>query len=409
MKRVLAIALGILTAIGGFVDIGDIVANSEIGARFGMALFWVLPVGVVGICVYAEMCGRVAAHAGRPVFDLVRERLGPRVALVNLGGSYLVTMLTLAAEIGGVALAVQLLSGVDYLLWVPAIAVALWLGLWRLRFSTLEKVFGLTGLALILLLVALFAGDTPWHQLADQAANPVPTGGENWNTYWFFAIALFASALTPYEVFFFSSGGVEEHWTRKDLLIARLNTFIGFPLGGLLAFGFMGTAAVFFHPAGMTVSTLGQAVLPAGLVLGKIGLACVIVGVLAATFGAAVETGLSSGYTVAQYFGWGWGKYVPPLRAARFHTVVLLSVLASIALLLTAIDPIQLTEYTLIFSAVVLPLTYLPILVVANDRDYLGDRVNGKTANFFGMIYLVIIVAAAVAAIPLMIVTGVGQ
>jgi Mn2+/Fe2+ NRAMP family transporter len=409
MKRLLGITLGILTAIGGFVDIGDIVANSEIGARFGTALFWVLPVGVVGICVYAEMCGRVAAHSGRPVFDLVRERLGPRVGLANLGGSYLVTMLTLAAEIGGVALAVQLLSGIGYLLWVPAVAVALWLGLWRLRFATLERVFGLAGLALVVLIVALAAGDTPWSQLTDQALHPVPTEGENWNTYWFFAIALFASAMTPYEVFFFSSGGVEEHWTRKDLILARTNVFIGFPLGGLLAFGFMGTAAVFFHPAGMTVSTLGQAVLPAGLVLGKIGLASAILGVFAATFGAAVETGLSSGYTVAQYFGWGWGKYVPPLRAARFHTVVLLSILASVALLLTMIDPIQLTEYTLIFSAVVLPLTYLPILVVANDRDYLGDRVNGKLANVFGVAFLVVIVAAAVAAIPLMIVTGVGQ
>src|SRR4051812_31597727 len=164
MKRLLGVTLGILTAIGGFVDIGDIVANSEIGARFGTALFWVLPVGVIGICVYAEMCGRVAAHAGRPVFDLVRERLGPRVGLANLSGSYLVTLMTLAAEIGGVALAVQLLSGIDYVLWVPAVAVALWLGLWRLRFETLERLFGLTGLALVVLLVALIAGDTPWSQ-----------------------------------------------------------------------------------------------------------------------------------------------------------------------------------------------------------------------------------------------------
>ncbi|GLZ43667.1 hypothetical protein [Actinokineospora sp. NBRC 105648] len=57
--------------------------------------------GVIGICVYAEMSGRVAAVSGRPVFDLVRERLGPRVALANLLGSYLVTLTTLAAEIGG--------------------------------------------------------------------------------------------------------------------------------------------------------------------------------------------------------------------------------------------------------------------------------------------------------------------
>jgi Mn2+/Fe2+ NRAMP family transporter len=57
---------------------------------------------------------------------------------------------------------------------------------------------------------------------------------------------------------------------------------------------------------------------------------------------------------------------------------------------------------------VVLPLTYLPILVVANDRDYLGDRVNGWFANTIGTVYLVFIVIVAVAAIPLMIMTGMG-
>src|ERR671924_462660 len=101
MKRFLGVALGILTAIGGFVDIGDIVANSESGARFGMSLAWVVVVGVTGICLFAEMAGRVATVSGRAVFDLVRERLGARVALVNLVASFFITFLTLAAEIGG--------------------------------------------------------------------------------------------------------------------------------------------------------------------------------------------------------------------------------------------------------------------------------------------------------------------
>ena len=34
MKKVAQITLGILTAIGGFVDIGDMVANGATGARF---------------------------------------------------------------------------------------------------------------------------------------------------------------------------------------------------------------------------------------------------------------------------------------------------------------------------------------------------------------------------------------
>jgi manganese transport protein len=77
VKRLLAVTLGILTAIGGFVDIGDLVASSLVGARFGFSLVWLLVLGIIGICVYAEMAGRVAAVAGRPTFDLVRERLGP--------------------------------------------------------------------------------------------------------------------------------------------------------------------------------------------------------------------------------------------------------------------------------------------------------------------------------------------
>ena len=93
----MAVALGILTAIGGFVDIGDIVANAEAGARFGISHAWVLVIGVVGICAYADMSGRVTAVSGRPVFDLVRERLGPRVALANLAGSLLVSRYLLRA------------------------------------------------------------------------------------------------------------------------------------------------------------------------------------------------------------------------------------------------------------------------------------------------------------------------
>jgi Mn2+/Fe2+ NRAMP family transporter len=404
VKRLLAVTLGILTAIGGFVDIGDIVSTSEAGARFGLAHTWVLLVGVVGICVYAEMAGRVTAVSRRPVYDLIRERLGPRVALVNLAGAYLITLLTLAAEIGGVALALQLLSGAPYLLWVPAVAIVLWLALWRVKFAVLERVFGLAGLTLVILLLAVFELKPDF----STATQFTPPAGENWPTYFFVAIALFASAMTPYEVFFFSSGGVEERWTSRDLTISRINVFLGFPLGGLLAFGFLATSAAVYQPLGMRVDTLGQAVLPAGLAFGQVGLALVILGVFAATFGAAMETSLSAGYTVAQYFGWSWGKYLRPRQAARFHTVVLVSILLAVAALLTTIDPVLLTEYMLLFSAIVLPLTYLPILVVANDRGYLGDRVNGWLANSLGVLYLIIIVVAAVAAVPIMILTGMG-
>jgi Mn2+/Fe2+ NRAMP family transporter len=75
---------------------------------------------------------------------------------------------------------------------------------------------------------------------------------------------------------------------------------------------------------------------------------------------------------------------------------------------LSSVDPIKVTEYSLIFSAVALPLTYIPILVVANDPGYLGDKVNSRFSNALGSVYLVIVVVAAVAAIPLMLATKAG-
>jgi Mn2+/Fe2+ NRAMP family transporter len=408
MKRLLGVALGVLTAIGGFLDIGDLVTNAVVGSRFGMSLAWAVVVGVVGICLFAQMSGRVAAVSGRATFEIIRERLGPRVALANLSASFVINLLTLTAEVGGIALALQLASSVEPRLWVPVAALAVWLVIWRARFSVMENVTGLLGLCLVVFAVALFLLGPDWGALVDQAVAPHVPPGETAPTYWYYAIALFGAAMTPYEVFFFSSSAVEEGWTSKDLSQSRVNVLVGFPLGGLLSLAIAGCAAVVLLPQAIEVSSLSQIVLPVAEAGGKLALAVVIVGLVAATFGAALETTLSGGYTLAQYLGWSWGKFRRPAQAARFHVTMAVTLLIGVGVLMTGVDPVRLTEYSVVFSAVALPLTYLPILVVANDPEYMGDRVNGRVTNALGLVYLVLILAASLAAIPLMIVTGVG-
>ena len=405
MKKVAEITLGILTAIGGFVDIGDMVANGETGARFRLGLAWVVVVGVIGIIVYAEMSGRVAAVAGRPVFNLVRERLGPGFGLANLLASSFINLLTLAAEIAGVAIALSMAASVHYILMVPLAAVVIWVVIWRLPFEWMERVFGLLGLALLAFLVALVKLGPDWGHLFSQAAHPSVPKEETPFTYAYFGIALFGAAMTPYEVFFFSSGAVEEHWTESDLAVNRANVYIGFPLGGILSLSIMALTALVFAPQMITVDTLPQVALPVSIVIGKLGLACLIVGIFAATFGAALETALSAGYCVAQYLGWQWGKYVRPRDASRFHLVVLVALLLGALVVMTGVDPVKVTEYSIVLSAAALPLTYFPILVVANDREYMGDKTNGPVLNTLATIYLVILVLVSLATIPLMIIT----
>jgi Mn2+/Fe2+ NRAMP family transporter len=408
LKKIFAVFLGILTAIGGFVDIGDLVANSATGARFRMSLAWVVVVGVFGIVVYAEMAGRVAAVAGRPVFDLVRERLGPRFGLANLVASFFINFLTLTAEVAGVAIAVALVSSINYLLIIPVAGLLVWLVVWRMPFETMERVFGLLGLCLLVFAFTVWRIGPDWGHLLSQASHPGVPGQETPFTYAYFAIALFGAAMTPYEVFFFSSGAVEEHWTVKDLNTNRANVYIGFPLGGLLSLAIMACAHLVLAPADISVDTLSQVVLPVASVVGRLGLAFALIGIFAATFGAALETSLSAGYTIAQHFGWTWGKFVRPRQAARFHLVVLLSIAAGVLFGISGVDPVKVTEYSIVLSAAALPLTYFPILVIANDPGYMGDKTNGRALNAIGTVYLVILVVVAIATIPLMVITKAG-
>jgi Mn2+/Fe2+ NRAMP family transporter len=89
--------------------------------------------------------------------------------------------------------------------------------------------------------------------------------------------------------------------------------------------------------------------------------------------------------------------------------VIILCLLLSVFTLLTAVDPVKVTEYSVVFAAMALPLTYLPILIVANDPDYMGPAKNGAVRNFLGLAYLGLLLVASLAAIPLMIATRAGQ
>ena len=165
VSKVLGLALGILAAIGGFVDIGDLVFNTAAGATFGYQLMWVIPIGVVGIIVYSEMCGRVAAVSGKAVFDAIRERVGFKAALGALVSSEIVNLMTLACEIGGVAIALQLLSGLPYRWLILLAVVALAVIIWVTSFEWIERLFGYGGLCMLVFAVAAVKLGPDWAEV----------------------------------------------------------------------------------------------------------------------------------------------------------------------------------------------------------------------------------------------------
>jgi manganese transport protein len=405
--KIFQIALGILAAIGGFVDIGDLVFNVSAGATFGYELLWVVVIGVVGISVYSEMCGRVAASSQKAVFDAVRERVGFSAGLTTLIAAQIVNLMTLAAEIGGLAICLRLLSGLPYRWLILVAIVAVALVVWTVSFDWIERIFGYGGLCLLVFAVAAVKLHPDWGAVAHGFVPHINTNDPV--LYFYFAVGLLGAAMTPYEVYFYSSGAIEEGWKAKDLSINRLNAMIGYGLGGVLSFTLMITGGALFLAEGIEPETLGTIAMGAQVPLGTAGLILAIVGILFAVGGASIDTLFAGAYNLAQFMGWEWGRYRSNAGAPRFTLTWLVLLVLAFGIVMTGVDPVMLTEYAVIFSVVALPLTYLPILLVANDKAYMGTHANGRLANVLGIAYFVIILGVSLSAIPLMILTNVGQ
>ena len=410
MKKILGITLGIMTALGGFVDLGQIVFTTQAGALFGYQLMWAIALGTASIIIYMEMCGRVAVVAKEPVFAVVHTRLGKKLGLAALIASNLLNLITCAAEIGGIAILLHLLTGWPEKLLLVATTLALGMMVLLFRFQWLERTLGLSGLMMIVFAVSAVTLHPDWGQLA-HGLIPKVSEPDTKHTllYWYFAVGIFSAMLMEYEVHFYSSGAIEEDWTPKDLAENFMVAALGSLLGSLLTVGLLALGVILFLPRAIFPQTLSTAVFSGAFPFAQRALIAAIVGCLACLAGATVETALSGGYNVCQFFNLKWGKNVPPKSAPVFTGTWVAMFTLAMVIALTGVRPLQLVNISIVFGMVVMPFTYYPVLRTASDKNVMGKHVNRKFDDVMGGIVLVFVIIAALAAIPLMVLTHSGR
>jgi Mn2+/Fe2+ NRAMP family transporter len=406
VKKLLGLTLGIMTALGGFVDIGQFVFTAQAGALFGYRLLWVVVLGTWGIILYSEMCGRIAAVKKRAVFDVVREELPRPLALVTLWSSLAVNVITCAAQLGALALLLRLWTGWNDRIGILIAAALLFLVTWVLRFRWLERLFGLWGVVMVVFVFALLHEGADWDGLARGLLPTFPlSGAHEMLLYGYFAMGIFSAILMPYEVYFYSSGAMEENWQVEQLGENRLVAIFGCSLGALVTVALLALAAMHFLPHGVFPGQVTTAMLLGTFAYGHVGLLLAALGLVACLGGAAVETALSCGYNFCQMYQHKWGRKYPPLQTRVFTRVWVGTIVVSALLVQTGVDPLKLVDYSIVFAMVILPLTYLPVLLLGENKKVMGEHVNSRIVSAMGWAFLVLITLAAAAAIPLMILT----
>jgi Mn2+/Fe2+ NRAMP family transporter len=404
MKKALEITLGIVTSVGGFLEIGSVTTAAQAGAAFGYQLLWAILLGTLCLIFLVEMSGRFSAVTRHTIVDVTRERFGFPFFSIVLVGVVLVAFMVLVAELGGIALSFQILTGVRFPWWAIPVSLGVWLLMWKGTFKLIENGVSLLGLVTISFIVAAIKLHPGWSAAASGFLPQMHTRHEA--RYGFIAVSILGASISPYLMYFYSSGAIEDKWDESYIPVNRFIATMGMSFGGLLSMGVLIAAALALQPKEIHVDTFEQAALLMTSALPRWGFYLFAFSMMFACFGAALEISLAIAYFFAQGFGWNWSENLHPAQNARFSVTYTIIILLAAVPLLLGVDAIRVTVMSMALTAATLPLAIVPFLFLMNDPRYLREHRNGWVSNAVVTIIILISFVLAVITIPLEIIGG---
>ena len=407
MKKLLNIVLGIATAVGGFLDVGAFSTSGRAGAQFGLGLVWAVVVGTLAVILLIEMAGRLAAVSQHTYAEAVRERFGFKFFLLPLASELIGETILLTAQLGGIAIALSLFTGISWRYLFPLAALLVFALAWRASFSVIENLPGLLGLVALSFIAGIIALGGPPADLIPTLWKPEISPGEP-AQYLFLVAGILGAVISPYLLLFYSSGAREDGWTRDSLGVNKATAIIGMSFGSITSIAVIVLSAMVLEPMNMSVGTLGEIGLTLASPFGTVGVYLFATALFATCLGAALEEVLSLSFMTSQGLGWEWGQNRKPAQAPRFNLMIIVILLVAFVIGLTGLDPLQLALIGSALGALILPVSLLPLLVIMNDEAYLRDKVNGRFSNIAMVAIVLMASLVALVSIPLLFLSGEG-
>jgi Mn2+/Fe2+ NRAMP family transporter len=404
VSAIVDLILGIVTSIGGFVEVGSISTSAQAGAEFGFQLLWAVAIAAAMLALLTEMSGRLAVMSKRSIAAAVRERFGIHFQAVPLGAELVLDLLLLTAELGGAAIAIKLLTGVGFQWWILPIALAVWMILWFSRFNIVEYGIGMLGLVTLSFVLAAWRLEPDPGDVARAFIPSLPS--HDAVRYAFLAISIVGATVSPYLLNFYSSGTIEEEMKQSELWVNTATAYGGTMFGSAVSMGVLITAAMVLEPLQIKVNSYEQAALMFVPAFGRWAIALFAVSLAIGCIGAALEIALNMGYVLSQVFGWSWSANQPRAQNARFSCAFTFILVAATAIAVLGFDPLRLTMISVALTVLVMPLMVLPFLVLMNDTKFVKGSTNTLVGNAVLAMLTVLGALLALVVIPLEILGG---
>jgi NRAMP (natural resistance-associated macrophage protein)-like metal ion transporter len=388
-------------------DPSGISTYSMTGAVFGYGLLWTALLSFPLMVAVQMMCGRLGMVTGRGLAGVIRRRYSKWVLWGACSLLIVANVVNIAADLGGMADATQMLTGVSSLLWTPLytgviVAFLLWSS-----YRHIARIFKWITLVLLAYVVTAFFAGVDWRQALLATLLPHPVWSHD---YIEVLVGILGTTISPYLFFWQASQEVEEERAmgrnlaqRKGATAAELRGLKVDVITGMFASNFIMyfiilTTAATLHSHGIVkIDTAKQAAEALRPLAGNAAYLLFTLGLIGTgMLGVPVLAG-SCAYAISEAAAWRGSLEQKPRGAKKFYIVLGVAMALGLAIDYTGLDAIKMLFWSAVTNGILAPPLILLILLLTSDRQVMGSQTSPITERVLGWVTFVFMAAAAAA------------
>ena len=394
-------------------DPSGISTYSVAGATFGYAGLWTALFSFPLMAAVQLMCARLGMVTGMGLAAVIRKRYSRWILWPACGLLLIANTFNIGADLGGMADAMQMVTGVRAYFWTPLFAVAIVALLFWTSYRAMARVLKWLTLVLFAYVITAFLVHPDWPAVFRATVIPHIEWTKSFMSV---LVGILGTTISPYLFFWQAAQEVEEDRelgkstvaqrrgsTDEELAIANKDVIIGMAFSNLVMYFIILTTAATLNAHGIkkidTAQQAAEALLPlAGqgaywlFTLGLIGTGMLAVPVLAG----------SCAYAIAESARWRSASLNrTPHQAPKFYAVIAISVLVGLALDYAGFNAIKMLFWSAVLNGVLAPPLVILVVLLTSDSKVMGKRANSPRMQLLGWLCAAVMTAAVVALLAL--------
>ncbi len=387
-------------------DPSGISTYSVAGAAYGYTTLWIALLTFPLMTAVQLMCARLGMVTGQGLAAAVRNNY-PRWVLWGACSILVVAnFINIGADLGGMAEATELVTGIRPLLWIPVYALLIFALLVWTSYKQIARIFKWITLVLFAYVLASFYAHVDWKQALLVTLVPHLEWSRGFLAV---LVGILGTTISPYLFFWQAAEEVEEERakgrtklkqrkgsTKEELRDARTDTVLGMFFSNFIMYFIILTTGATLHAHGQTdITTARQAAEALRPLAGNGAYLLFTLGLIGTgMLGVPVLVG-SCAYAVSEAAQWRGSMSDRPKKARAFYGLMAVAMALGFALNYVGLNAVKMLFWSAVINGLLAPPLILLVILLTSSRKVMGEHVNSPVLRYLGWATFAVMTAAA--------------